>query len=158
MRRNERQITDIFEIESIILRSDVCRVAFANNDTPYVVTMNFGYAGGKNPSLYFHCAPEGRKIEMLKKNNYVCFEMDTDHELYGGRKGCDWGMGFSSVVGYGRISVLEDPDSRLEGLNRIMEHYSGRRDFSYDVNILERTAIMKIEIEEMTGKRNAVKK
>ena len=78
MRRHDSAVTEITDIESIISCSDVCRIAFADNDIPYIVTMNFGYTGGENPCLYFHCAPEGRKIELIGKNNYVCFEMDTD--------------------------------------------------------------------------------
>jgi uncharacterized protein len=153
MRRKDRQIKDINDIESIISHSDVCRVAFADKNTPYIVTMNFGYAGGDHPCLYFHCAPEGRKMEMIRKNNYVCFEMDTDHEIYTGEKGCDWGMKYSSVVGFGKISVLKDRDTKIEGLNCIMAKYSDRRDFSYDEQILERTIILRLDIQNMDGKR-----
>ncbi len=92
MRKKEREVTDIDEIESIISRSDVCRIAFADKDVPYIVTMNFGYTHGKPGSLYFHCANEGRKLEMIRKNNYVCFELDTDHEIKTGKHACDYGM------------------------------------------------------------------
>jgi len=153
MRRKDRQLMDINEIESIISGSDVCRVAFAEKNTPYIVTMNFGYSGGDHPCLYFHCATEGRKIEMIKKNNYVCFEMDTDHKIYEGEKGCDWGMKYSSVVGFGKISVLKERDARIKGLNCIMAHYSDRKGFSYDEKILEMTIILRLDIQEMTGKR-----
>lgn len=153
MRRKDRQLNDINDIESIISRSDVCRVAFADENTPYLVAMNFGYSGGDHPSLYFHCAPEGRKIDMIRKNNFVCFEIDTDHEIYGGENGCDWGMKFSSVVGFGKISILEERDVRIEGLNCIMKHYAGGREFTYDENTFEMTTILKLSIQEMTGKR-----
>ena len=61
MRRKERQINDIRDLELIISNTDVCRVAFADNNMPYIVTMNFGYSGGDNPGFYFHCAGEGKK-------------------------------------------------------------------------------------------------
>ena len=153
MRRKERQIKDIQDIESIISGSDVCRIAFADDYIPYIVTMNFGYYGRDHKCLYFHCATEGRKLEMIRKNNYVCFEMDNGHEIYEGEKGCDWGMKYSSVVGFGKISVLNDRDARIRGLNCIMAHYSDRKDFYYDEKILEKTIILKLDIEEMTGKR-----
>jgi uncharacterized protein len=153
MRRKDRQIININDIESIISRSDVCRIAFADNNYPYIVTMNFGYSGGDNPCLYFHCASEGKKLEMIRKNNYVCFEMDSDHEIYEGEKGCDWGMKFSSVVGFGNISILKDRHESIEGLNRIMAHYSDRKNFSYDEKILLMTKILKLDIQEMTAKR-----
>jgi nitroimidazol reductase NimA-like FMN-containing flavoprotein (pyridoxamine 5'-phosphate oxidase superfamily) len=153
MRRKDRRISEISDLEQIISDSDVCRVAFADNNIPYIVTMNFGYSGGEKPCFYFHCANEGRKLEMIRKNNFVCFELDTDHELYKGENGCDWGMKYSSIVGYGRISVLKDQEARKEGLDLIMSHYSGRKGFSYDERILGNTTLLKLDIEEMTGKR-----
>jgi nitroimidazol reductase NimA-like FMN-containing flavoprotein (pyridoxamine 5'-phosphate oxidase superfamily) len=153
MRRKDRQISNISDIESIILRCDVCRIAFADNNTPYIVTMNFGYQQGEKPSLFFHCAPEGRKIELIKKNNYVCFEMDTDHLLYSGEQDCDWGMNFSSVVGYGRITIVSDREEKRKGLDCIMAHYSDRKNFAYDEKIMSRTSVLRIDIEELTGKQ-----
>jgi nitroimidazol reductase NimA-like FMN-containing flavoprotein (pyridoxamine 5'-phosphate oxidase superfamily) len=153
MRKKEREITVLTEIESIISAADVCRIAIANENTPYIVTMNFGYKGGENMCLYFHCANEGRKLDMIWQNNYVCFEMDTDHAIYKGEKGCDWGMKFSSVVGYGKIFRVEDVSEKLMGLGFIMDHYGGSGSYSFDEQILARTTVLRLEISEMTGKR-----
>ncbi len=153
MRRKDRQINEISDLEQIISGSDVCRVAFADNNNPYIVTMNFGYSGGDQPCFYFHCANEGKKLEMLKKNNCVCFELDTDHELYEGDNGCDWGMKYSSVVGWGRIAIITEREPRITGLDCIMSHYSGRTQFSYDEKVLVNTTILRLDIEEMTGKK-----
>jgi uncharacterized protein len=153
MRRKDREIKDVLEIESIISSCDVCRVAFADNNLPYIVTMNYGYSGGDHPCFYFHCASEGRKLEMMRRNNFVCFELDSDHVLYEGEDGCDWGMKFSSVVGYGRLSVIEERESRIAGLDCIMSHYSDRKGFTFDERVLGNTTILRLDIEEMTGKR-----
>lgn len=153
MRRKEREITGIAEIESVISDSDVCRIAFADGNTPYIVTMNFGYAGGKNPRMFFHCATSGRKLEMMKKNNYVCFELDTGHEIYKGEKGCDWGMKYSSVVGYGNLYMVEDDTEKRSGLDHIMNHYGGTGVYDYDDHVLAGTVVLRLEIIEMTGKR-----
>jgi nitroimidazol reductase NimA-like FMN-containing flavoprotein (pyridoxamine 5'-phosphate oxidase superfamily) len=153
MRKKEREVSDLFELETIISRSDVCRIAFADKDTPYIVTMNFGYVPGKYGILYFHCANEGRKLEMIKKNNYVCFEMDTDHEIIKGEKACDYGMKYSSVIGYGTISVIDNPEEKINGLNRIMAHYTGRDEFTYKPETLARTTILRLEISSITCKR-----
>lgn len=153
MRRKDREINDISEIESVISKSDVCRIAVANDNTPYIITMNFGYSGGTNPCLYFHCAKEGRKIDMIHHNNFVCFEMDTDHVIYKGEMGCDWGMHFSSVVGYGKIKFVDNAAERNTGLNCIMNHYGGSGVYSYDEKVMERTTILKLEISEISGKR-----
>lgn len=153
MRKKEKEVTQIEEIESIIGRSDVCRIAFANDNVPYLVTMNFGYTGGKKRELYFHCANEGRKLEMIRKNNMVCFEMDTDHQLYESETACDFGMKYSSVVGFGRMFIVTDEAGKKDGLNVIMKHYSGKDDFEFRDSSLNRTTILKLVIDEMTGKK-----
>jgi nitroimidazol reductase NimA-like FMN-containing flavoprotein (pyridoxamine 5'-phosphate oxidase superfamily) len=153
MRREDRKIKDNSDIESIISGCDVCRIAFADNNVPYIVTMNFGYSPGDSPCFYFHCAHEGRKIEMISRNNYVCFEMDTDHMLTKAEKGCDWGMKYSSVVGYGKLSVVGDYEEKKKGLDSIMAHYSDRRDFTYDERIMSKTTVLRLDIEELSGKR-----
>jgi nitroimidazol reductase NimA-like FMN-containing flavoprotein (pyridoxamine 5'-phosphate oxidase superfamily) len=152
MRRKEREETDSDIIEKIIIKADVCRIAMANDNIPYLVTMNFGYASSPVQCLYFHCANEGRKLEMIRKNSYVCFQMDTDHKLFTGLKGCDWGMKYSSVVGYGNISVVTEKDAREKGLNCIMNHYGGADEYLFDVKMMERTTILRLDIKEITGK------
>jgi nitroimidazol reductase NimA-like FMN-containing flavoprotein (pyridoxamine 5'-phosphate oxidase superfamily) len=153
MRRKEREISDITFIEEVIRAADVCTIAFADNNIPYIVTMNFGYLGGEKPRLYFHCAPEGRKIDMMKKNNNVCFQMDTDHRLTRGEKGCDWGMKYKSVVGYGLLSVVENEGERKRGLNLIMHHYGGAGKYDYDPKVFSRTIILRLEITEIAAKQ-----
>jgi hypothetical protein len=154
MRRKEREITEDEIIKNIINRADVCRIAFAVENEPYIVTMNFGFVPVGNGILYFHCANEGRKLDMIRKNNHVCFQMDTDHKLYGGEKGCDWGMNFSSIVGYGDISIITDNDKKIEGLNVIMSHYGATGEIIYGENVLGRTTILKLEITGITGKKH----
>jgi nitroimidazol reductase NimA-like FMN-containing flavoprotein (pyridoxamine 5'-phosphate oxidase superfamily) len=153
VRRSEREIKRISELEDIIRKADVCRIAIANNDMPYIVTMNFGYEGGDQSCLYFHCAVNGKKIEMLKQNNLVCFEMDINHELYKGKKGCDWGMRYRSVLGYGHISFVNDKELKKRGLDCIMAHYGGEAYHEYNESVFERTTIMRLDIKEITGKK-----
>jgi nitroimidazol reductase NimA-like FMN-containing flavoprotein (pyridoxamine 5'-phosphate oxidase superfamily) len=153
MRRKEREITGIEDLEGIILRSDVCRIALTDGSTPYIVTMNFGYLGGADKKLYFHCAPEGRKIEMIRKNNYVCFEMDTDHLITEGREACDFGMKFSSIVGWGKIFIVTENAEKKEGLTSIIQHYSERSGFTYNPEVFDRTTVLRLEIISMTGKK-----
>jgi nitroimidazol reductase NimA-like FMN-containing flavoprotein (pyridoxamine 5'-phosphate oxidase superfamily) len=153
MRRIEREITDIQEIEIIINNCDACRLAFSDGNVPYIVTLNFGYSGEEG-KIYFHCAREGKKIDMIRKNNYVCFEMDTNHVLHEGNKACDFGMSYSSVIGYGHITIVKDPTERISGLNQIMYHYTGKREFSYKPDVIEKTLILRLDIKEMTGKRS----
>jgi nitroimidazol reductase NimA-like FMN-containing flavoprotein (pyridoxamine 5'-phosphate oxidase superfamily) len=153
MRRNEREITDIREIEDVISSADVCRIAFANDNVPYIVTMNFGYEGGGDKKLYFHCAREGHKLEMIRKNSYVCFEFDVDHDLFKGKVACDFGMRYRSVVGYGRMIIITDDIEKKHGLDYIMLHYSGGKKFSYEQPVLDKMLLLRLDIMEMKGKK-----
>lgn len=153
MRKEEKEITAIDEIESIIYKSDVCRIALANGNIPYIVTMNFGYKGGETKRLFFHCAKEGKKLDMIRKNNYVCFEMDTDHIITDGKEACDFSMKYNSVIGWGHIYIADTSKDKIEGLNSIMDHYTNRNDFSYREKSLGNMVILKLDILEMTGKK-----
>ena len=78
MRRNEREIKDREEMEAIIQRAQVCRIGLSEKDVPYIVPMDFGYKGN---CLYFHCASEGKKLDMIRQNSKVCFEIGIDHQM-----------------------------------------------------------------------------
>lgn len=151
MRRRDREISDNQELEKIINKADVCRIALADDNMPYIVSMNFGYINKPAKTIYFHCASEGRKLDMIRKNNYACFEMDIDHEIVKGPRGCDWGSRFTSIVGYGKIYFVTEYNDKIAGLNSIMTHYGGEG-YTYDDNIVEQTTILKLEIIKMTGK------
>ncbi|MCF6248338.1 MAG: pyridoxamine 5'-phosphate oxidase family protein [Desulfobacula sp.] len=148
MRLKEREITDKAEIESILKKSRVCRISLMDEDKPYIVPMNFGY---KNGTLYLHSAKEGRKIELIKKNPNICFEVDELVRLKKAEQACDWGAQYQSVIGNGRAVFLEEGEKKA-GLDIIMAHYS-QRQFEYPEEMLGKTAVIKIAIDNMTGKQ-----
>jgi hypothetical protein len=116
---------------------------------PYIVPLCFGY---KDKRLYFHCAHEGKKIDILKRNNRVCFEVEVDQELVASEAACAWGMKFRSVVGFGRAFFIDDAESKKRALDIIMRHYSDKR-YAYDEDVLSKTLIIEVEIDCMTGKQ-----
>lgn len=150
MRRKEKEILDREEIESIIKKADVCRLGLSDKNIPYIVPLNFGY---KENCLYFHTAKAGKKIDMIKTNNRVCFEMDIDHEVVRAENPCDWNMKFQSVIGYGRAFLLEDIDEKRQALDVIIEDYSGQTG-EYAEKLVDRLAVIKVQIESMTGKKS----
>ena len=153
MRRADRAISGTEEVEEIIRKADVCRLALANDNFPYIVTMNFGYTNDPEQMIYFHCAKEGKKLDMIRRNNYVCFEMDTDHQIIKGKNGCDWGMRFTSIIGYGNICEVTEKSERISGLNCLMTHYGGEGEYLYDEKVFEQTTILRLKILEMTAKK-----
>jgi uncharacterized protein len=153
MRRTDREITKVKEIESIIERADVCRIALTDGKIPYIVAMNFGYISDITSRLYFHCAEEGKKIDMIRNNNRVCFQMDTDHKLIKGEKACDYGMGYCSIVGWGSIHIVENEEEKKAGIDIIMRHYSMKKEFDYNNDIFSKTRLLRLEISEIHCKK-----
>jgi uncharacterized protein len=151
MRRKDRQIENLTEVMQILQKADVCRIALSDDNVPYMVTMNFGL-GKKGTSLYFHSAFEGKKIDILKKNNLVCFQTDIDHELILHAKSCGCSMKYQSVVGMGRISFVSDTTEKIEALQAIMTHYTQKSEHIFKEELVERTLIMRLDIEEVSGK------
>ena len=150
MRRKEKEITNREEIETILRQSKVCRLAMVDGDKPYMVPMNFGYSDG---CLFFHCANQGRKIDVIKKNPNICFEVDELIRLKKASLACDWGIDFKSVIGSGKAQFLEDSKEKIQALNVIMSQYSGRT-FEYPDEMLEKTCVIKVVIDEMAGKQS----
>ena len=150
MRRNEKEITERSAIEAIIRQSLVCRLGLSNGDQPYVLPLCFGYEDG---SLYFHAALEGRKIDMLRNNNRVCFEFETNIEIVEGKEACNWGMKYKSVIGFGKAAFLNDMEEKRHALDVMMRQYSGRS-FRFPDNSVQQTAIIRVAIETMSGKQS----
>jgi nitroimidazol reductase NimA-like FMN-containing flavoprotein (pyridoxamine 5'-phosphate oxidase superfamily) len=153
LRRKDREITDSGEIRDILDRSDSCRIGFAADSVPYIVAMNFGYRWDNRLILYFHCAREGKKLSLMERNDRVCFQMDVDHKLIRGKRACDWGMGYRSLAGTGRLSRVTDAGEKREGLDRIMAHYGSPGPNEYDARIFDVTEMLKLEVEAFSGKK-----
>ncbi|MHB8894260.1 MAG: pyridoxamine 5'-phosphate oxidase family protein [Candidatus Geothermincolia bacterium] len=140
---------DFEVLEPIIRRADVCRVGFCRSDMPYVVPMNFGYKDG---CVFLHTSPQGKKMDILRENHNVCFEVDVDNELVEGPIACGSTMRFKSVIGLGRATLVEDASEKAAALDAIMEHYSSPGPHEYSPEHLEKVAIVKIELTEATAR------
>ena len=148
MRRSDRQITDRRSIDEIIKRCTVCRLGMSDNGQPYIVPLSFGY---DNQFLYVHAALTGRKIDILKQNNRVCFEFDRLLEVSTADNACDWSMKYESVIGFGLAEIVEGTDAKTAALNCIMRQYSSG-DWKFTEQAMSNTAVYCIRIEEITGK------
>ena len=150
MRRSEKAITNRAEVDAVIRRSQVCRLGLSDHGVPYVVPLCFGYDG---QSLYFHCAREGRKLEILRQNDKVCCEFDIVEGLLEADQGCDWGIRFQSVIGFGRAILIENAAEKEQALALIMAQYS-KGTFLFPSASVNRTVVVKIVIESLTGKQS----
>jgi hypothetical protein len=151
MRRSDREITDINEIEEILQKGQVCHLGLSYNDQPYVVPMNYGYRDGY---LYLHSASEGQKVDMARKNPKICFEVDIDAEVYSsGPEACNWSSRYRSVIGTGRVEFPENVEEKAEALNVMMEHYAGKT-FEIPPQAIARILVWKVKVDSITGKKN----
>lgn len=153
MRRSEFEIKERAELIDIIERADVCRIAFANDNVPYIVALNHGYEWDGALTLYFHGAGEGRMIDCMKRNGLVCFQMDIDRELFRGKTACQWGMTYKSIIGYGSLSLIEKREHKLRALDLVMAHYGSKGNNIYNEKAFEDTCVFKLEAREVAGKK-----
>ena len=152
MRRKDREITDFHEIIEIIKKCDVCRIALNDEEFPYIVPLNFGLdVEGEQVYFYFHAAMEGKKLELIEKDNRATFEMDCDHKfiLYEERMSCT--MGYASVIGHGYIENVADED-KYEALKILMRQYHAE-DFKFNTDMMKVTKVLRMRVTDMVGKR-----
>lgn len=151
MRQHKREIKDAALMEEIIAKADVCRLGLCKEGMPYIVPLSFGYDGS---FIYFHTAAEGMKLDYITANNRVCFELEHDVRIIqDDNAACKWSMSFYSVIGFGIIEEITDRQLKICALNEIMKHYS-HQEWDFDEQIVARTCVWKIAIEQMTGKQS----
>jgi len=155
MRKKDMIVNDPIKIDEIIEKCDCCRIALIDEDKPYIVPLNFAYVRkGDKQFFYFHGAKVGRKITLINRNKYAGFELDTNHKLKIGEKLCNHSFQYQSVIGTGKISLIEDTAEKIRIFELMMNHYRGEGDWKFDEKIVNATAVIKLEVEEMTCKQN----
>lgn len=154
MRRKDREVTDRGEIIAIMKACDVVRLGLVDEDGyAYIVPLNFGLeANDERVTLYFHSAKEGHKLDILRKNPQVSFEMDCGHELVFNDAIGNCTMNFQSVMGRGRISFIDDPEEKFRALTLLTDDYHESH-FEFNPKSMPVTTVYKLEVESMTAKR-----
>lgn len=153
MRRSDREIKDLNAIITIIKKCDVCRLALNDEGWPYIIPLNFGMKTQDDKVvLYFHGALAGKKYDLLKMDNRAAFEMDCSHKLITDTETGNCTMEYESVVGKGVLEIVSE-EEKAEALCMLMQHYH-QEDFSFNPDVCPITCVMKLTIEDMTGKRH----
>ena len=155
MRRKDREIVDYKKILEIVNACDCCRIGLVVWVGDYIVALNFGFEYQNGTLiLYFHGAGEGRKIDLIREGNHASFEMDTNHKLIEKDSGCAYSYLFQSVMGRGRIELLQDSDEKIHGLKRVMEHYSDKTEWTFPEKMMNGTAVIKLTVTELSCKEH----
>lgn len=123
-----------------------------DDERPYILPFNYGY---KDNCIYIHSASEGKKIDLLRKNNRVCFELEYKGEIIKHDDPCKWATRYQSVVGYGTIEILTEFEQKRNGLDIIMAHNGAEKMSTYNIKQVESIVILKLTITEITGKQSS---
>lgn len=158
MRRKDREITDFNAMKKILQDCGCCRLGLVEPDgTACILPLNFGWEEQNGTlTLWFHGAAEGHKFSMLRPGAVVGFEMDTGHRLVPGPKAEEYTYAYRSVMGRGEVTFARDDGAKLHGLNCIMNHYSGRSDWTVTPAMLGVTAVYSLRVTAWTAKEHKI--
>ena len=154
-RRSERTIKTTREMELLLERTPVGRLAVTTEDGPYIIAVNYLFFEG---SIYFHSGLSGRKMEALQADSRVCFLVDEVGPQVLWEQGCGISQVYKSVVCFGKAEFVEEPLEKRGMLERMVQKYvPSRYSFSpmTDQNV-KKTAVVRIVIESMSGKENVL--
>lgn len=154
MRRQDRAVTELSEIKNILDRCKTASVAMIDKDIPYVLPLSYGYELQDDGSLvlYFHGAKEGRKIDVLKQNNQVCFTIFSEGEPLHAEVPCDSGYYYASIIGNGVAEFIEDSAEKRFALAKMFERQTGRQ-VQFTEGQASSVCVFKIVSKDYTGKQ-----
>ena len=152
MTKRERQVTDPEQILHILDTGKVVHLGLSVNDEPYVVPMNYGYTMEEGKlTLYLHSAVRGKKLDMIRANSKVFFEIDCDRMPFEGRVPCQYGMVYSSIMGRGTATLVEDVEAKKQAMTILMKTQTGK-DFSFNDRLVSIVTVIRIDVSEYTAK------
>ena len=156
MTKRERQITDEAQITKILDTGKVLHLGLAVDNEPYVVPMNYGYTreNGKLV-MYLHSAVRGKKLDMIRANPKVFFEIDCDLTPFEGELPCQYGISYSSVMGKGIARIVEDVEEKKKAMAILMKTQT-EKDFTFEDRLVSIVAVIRVDVSEYTAKHRPI--
>ena len=152
MTKRERQVTDPDQILHILDTAKVLHLGLAVDNEPYVVPMNYGYTMEDGRLvIYLHSAVQGKKLDMIRANPRVFFEIDCDLMPFEGRVPCQYGLVYSSIMGRGEACLVEDVEEKKRAMSILMKTQTGK-DFTFEDRLVSIVAVIRIDVAEYTAK------
>jgi hypothetical protein len=155
MRAAKKEIHDKGVVQRLLADGPVGRLGTVGAEgRPMVKPLNYVYHDGR---IYFHSAREGEKIDHIKRDDRVCFEVDLPIAYVKGtmEDPCKADYRYQSVICTGRARVVDEHSEKTAALRALMEKYQpegGYGPFLEEKLVL--TAVVRIDIETMTGKQD----
>lgn len=154
LRRKDKEIANRLQVEELLKKALVGRLGTCLDDIPYITPVNFVYDQNK---IYFHSALDGRKIENIKSNSNICFEIDQLISIIPGtNRPCASTAEYKSIILFGNIKIVTAIEEKIFALNKLIEKYapnSPRLSLSSGA-IIDRTGVLAIEVKEITAKQS----
>jgi nitroimidazol reductase NimA-like FMN-containing flavoprotein (pyridoxamine 5'-phosphate oxidase superfamily) len=155
MRRRDREVIDICKIRDIIDSCHCCRLGFVDDGQVYIVPLSFGWEENDGRFIfYFHGASQGRKAKLIKTCPNVGFELDTGYALRGETEACTYTAAFKSVIGNGTVRPVDNQVEKIHGLDRLMAHCAGERNWHYEEKMLAEVFIFRLDVESLACKEH----
>lgn len=153
MRRKDKEIRDIDEINRILDSTRYITLAMCRQNQPYLVTLSHGFDAEKN-CLYFHCASSGKKIDILKSNPRIWGQAFVDRGYADGQ--CD--HLFISVHFQGQVTFIESIAEKTHALEVMIRQLEENPDqvIARQLNekAIKNVTMGRIDINKIFGKRS----
>ena len=88
---------------------------------------------------------------MMRANSKVFFEIDCDLQPFEGRVACQYGLVYSSIMGRGTATIVEDVEEKKKAMSILMKTQTGK-DFSFEDRLVSIVAVVRIDVAEYTAK------
>ena len=156
MTKRELQITDENQIRAILDEAKVLHLGLCVDNEPYVVPMNYGYTMEEGRlTFYLHGALRGKKLDMIRANPRVFVELDCNRVPFESDKPCQYGLGYSSVMGRGTATVVDDVEEKMKALTVLMKTQTGK-DFTFNEQLVSIVSVIRIDVAEFTAKHRPI--
>jgi uncharacterized protein len=155
VRRKEREITDPDEMRQVLKVTKYVTIALCIDNEPYLVALSHGYDENKN-CLYFHCAPEGKKLIYAAANPQVWGQAILD---FGVTDECDYA--YTSVHFQGTLSLITELNEKKHAMEKLVRQVALNPEAKLakiKPEKLDKTTMGKIEITYMSGKKHQAPK
>ena len=156
MRRNDRLIDDSAVLRAFLAQENVLHLGLTDGQAPYVVPMSYGFdwpEDGK-PTFYLHCAGEGLRLSLIRKNPRVCVEISKQLRIVPGPVPCSWTSKYKSVIAFGTAHILTDLSDKAAALRAVLRQSGYKDTAKFTSEMLTRVTALRIDVESMTGKSN----
>lgn len=155
MRRFNREIINLLDIEDFIAGERIMRIAFYDCGEIYIVPVNFGYFIEHDKFIFiFHGAKTGRKFQLATNNPQVGFELDGKYELIPADNPCDLSAHYQSVIGTGKLSVVYSKNEKKQFLNILIKQAADFENRMFDNHALDAVAVFRLDVEKISCKAN----